>query len=249
VEASQAQGAEQQQPPSEGQAAAQSPAPAQEAAPQAPAEQDPGIAEQIKAINERLDAALPQGEDQSLIGQLYDPAGEQYAEGVPGVDQATLDQAQQYDPYGQDPYGQQLDSQQYDAQAQADFDARIQQGVAQALEPMMIEQRNTDLNKLVEKYDLNEAQQEKLVGLIFKRFGEDPELAHVRTDPNVAEDFIKLMQADEAAASEQPAEEAANQGASLETGAGPSQQGEDDSAEQYKAKVFPSQSAEKDPFL
>jgi hypothetical protein len=247
MEASETQAPAQQQP-AEGQAAAQ-PAPAQEAAPQAPAEQDPGIAEQIKAINERLDAALPQGEEQSLIGQLYDPAGEQYAEGVEGVDPATVQQAQQYDPYGTDPYGQQMDPQQYDAQAQEEFDARIQQGVAQALEPMMIEQRNADLNKLVEKYDLDEAQQEKVLGLVFQRFGEDPELAHIRTDPNVFEDFTKLVLADEAAADEKPAEEAANQGASLETGAGPSQQGEDDSAEQYKAKVFPSQSAEKDPFL
>lgn len=164
--------------------------------------------------------------------------GQQAQQGFQGQEQQGFQGQQGYDPY--DPYGQAQQQQQYGQEQQGAQDpvlqhpvvqALIQQGagVQQYLGQMLQDSQEQQLHTLAkDNPDLMQdevlTEVQSVAGELAERAGR-PELA---TDPRYVEIALRAVRASRATPTEVPAEEAAAQGASLETQAGASVSGEAD---------------------
>jgi len=204
-----------------------------------PVQADP-MAEQFASIQERLDridGRLPSEDVQEpadLTDQLYgdDPSFEGLSdEEVAALEADDPDETAQYD---------QMDPQ----QALAQF---VQDQVNEQVAPMKAQMEERDrmesmarIDGLQEKYpDLKNdpAIQQAVVAhvqTLVERFGNEG----LALDENLVEMAYKAVKADALAAGEVPAESAAIGEATLETGAGPSQQGEADPGDEYRRAML-----------
>lgn len=175
----------------------------------------------MSRLDERLPAAEEPQQTDSLADYLmYEPDGQEANE----IDEILADDDAYYDDGGVD---------------LAAFDElvseRVQEGVRQAMEPIEQAQLEQELNALQETYpDITEPQViehiEKNLGGLVERH-QNQALA---TDPVMVELAYKAAKAELASADEVPAESAATREATLETGAGPSQQGNADPDDEYR---------------
>jgi hypothetical protein len=115
---------------------------------------------------------------------------------------------------------------------------RVQAGIEEAMTPYREAQTAKELNALQEKYpDITEPAvfepvRDFLADLVQRHRNEA-----LATDPAMVEVAYKAVKAEAAGAAEVPAESAAMGEATLETGAGPSHQGEPDPGDEYRKAI------------
>lgn len=205
-----------------------------------PLQPDDPMAEQFASIHQRLDqmsgppADAPADEPGDLTDQLYgeDPTFEGLTdEEVAALEADDVDETAQYG---------QMDPQ----QALTQF---VQDQVNEQLAPMRQQQEERERMESMAKID---ALQEKYPDLKTDPAIQQAVVKHVQTlverfgneglalDENLVEMAYKAVKADALAAGEVPAESAAMREATLETGAGPSQQGEADPGDEYRRAML-----------
>lgn len=127
--------------------------------------------------------------------------------------------------------------------SQEELDAYVQQKAAEVLQPYALQQelgkRRGDLDALDEKYDGGITKHAEELRPVLHAIAEEYGNEYLATDPRLVEQAYKSLMADEASAAETPAEQAANAGASLETGTGPGSQGQsEDPDEAIKSSLL-----------
>jgi len=205
-----------------------------------PAQPDP-MAEQFASIQQRLDqidgrlpSDAPADEPGDLTDQLYgeDPSFEGLTdEEVAALEVDDVDETAQYG---------QMDPQ----QALTQF---VQDQVNEQVAPMRAQMEERERMESMAKID---ALQEKYPDLKTDPAVQRAVVQHVQTlvekfgneglalDETLVEMAYKAVKADALAAGEVPAESAAMREATLETGAGPSQQGEADPGDEYRRAML-----------
>lgn len=212
---------------------------ATEPAPEQTTEEQPSsdVTEQIAALTERVDAIAPTPQEPQPVRDLGAALSPQQTEEEPEFDPSLYET--EAEPFA--------NAEELDAYLN-DRDERIQSLETQ-LADREVRERDTALNALAEKYDelrdetwVNRIRDE-LLPLAQQR--NDPDLL---LDPRLIELTHKSLKADAESAKEVPAEEAANQGASLETGAGPGNQVEDASYSDQKGDAIVNAGARQSAF-
>lgn len=193
-----------------------------------PAEGGPDFSEQLRDFGARLEAmegrstqgpgslaeGLAGGEEGYLQGLSDEELLSLYSEGGPDLEQAAMTQQ----------VGPDL----------SDLDSYVQQRIDAAITPLMQQREDEKLAALQDKYpDIMEpeifAKVETYLGGFVQRYGNEG----LKTDPGLVEMAYKAVKADAAAANETPAEQAAQEGATLETNAGSTQTGEPSLEDKY----------------
>ena len=204
------------------------------------AQSPPDVSEQIAALAKEVAAlkspapdAGPRSIDDLLNStpedpqQVYDP----YGQGVPPT--------QGGQPQVQEPE-QNLDPQQAEALFQQAIQERVQDAVYPYLESIDREMRRQQLTRMTEQFP--ELKDPEVVRAVHSRLApvaeryDDPSLL---SDPELVAQAVMAERAQRAAGSEVPAEQARNQGASLETGQGATApQSEEDPIEAFKRDLL-----------
>lgn len=217
-------------------AAAEPAAPSTEPAPAAPAPATPDesgkapelqdstadLLARLDRIEQRLPEPQPEAEATPQDGALYDQLERELAE-LYGEDDGDLEAGVEENPEADDEIAAQLERYIGD-QVEARLQPHVRRGELAALqdefpdimEPQMLERIGGILGDLADSYG-NEA---------------------LLTDPKLVRQAFLAIKAEDAAKNETPAESAATQGASLETGAGPSAQGEASPEDQMRAAIL-----------
>lgn len=201
-------------------------------------ETTPSVGDEGQSALEQRVAALEKPEEPEAQTGITDPLLEYLA----GVED---DEGEYQDPE-QTGYGDELlaePDQGLQFQSQEELDGYVQQQAAQVLQPYALQQelekRRGELDALDQKYEGGITQHAEQLRPVLHAIAEEYGNEHLATDPRLVEQAYKSLMADEASAAETPAEEAANAGASLETGTGPGSQGQsEDPDEAIKSSLL-----------
>lgn len=205
-------------------------------------EQTPSVGgEGMDALEQRIAALEKPAESTEEPTGITDPLLD-YLGGYEGEEEGQQFEEGQLDPAlaGQEPYeqdpGVHFDSKE-------EFDAYLQHQAAEVLQPYALNQeldkRRGQLDELDTKYDGGITKHAEQLRPVLHAIAEEYGNEHLATDPRLVEQAYKSLMADEASAAETPAEEAANAGASLETGTGPGSQGQsEDPDEAFKSRLL-----------
>lgn len=179
----------------------------------------PDLSEQIASLKESVEALKPKEEappEGDYMDQLLGDFGEEEGEG-----EAQPDQEQQAQP-GEEGY---VDPQV--AGMIEHLDQRNQERFEMAQAEQEFNRRNEQMNQLVEKIpDLKKPEYMQPIQRQLNALAERNNNDWIRSDPEIVETLFYAMKAKETA-EKQKASDEGSQGATLETGAGPSQQGGD----------------------
>lgn len=219
--------------------AAQPPAPGalpQAAAPPTPPQPEPGSLEgQLAAMEARAVAAEAQ-----VQGGQVPTAAEPGAEGEQDLISLLLGDE------GESPSAEQIAAQQPGTEGQPQSEeAQLQEltnfvqeeakKVAEAMvNPILQERQDEQLNALAEKFpDITSPEIFGKIGPALQNLEQELGVENARLSPRLVEMAYKAVKAEAADAAAAPAEQAANHGASIETQAGQTQQGEASLDDQY----------------